>query len=138
MPYYILDKYQLMLKSKSCLRKTPPAQQCNLPNQLFCLVTTSQPRTKVNISLADICVLRQLLLCGPDLAFRSLFLLVVFCDDISCNLLEVQWSLLHLGVQLAVDEDAGVEVLLCGVAEDFVFGHDALVHGVDVLEGFSW
>ena len=41
-------------------------------------------------------------------------------------------------MHLAVDEHAGVEVVLCVVAEEFVLGHDALVHLVDELEvGFG-
>lgn len=34
----------------------------------------------------------------------------------------------YLGVQLAVDKDASVNILLCAVAESLVFCHDKRVH----------
>ena len=66
----------------------------------------------------------------------SLFLPVVLNDDISDGLLEVKRAGLHLGVKLAVDKDAAVEVPLREHAENLVLGHDALVHVADEVEGF--
>lgn len=37
-------------------------------------------------------------------------------------------------VELTVDKDTSVEILLCVVAEDFVFFHDARIHFTDELE----
>ena len=71
---------------------------------------------------------------GPDLLLGPQLALVVRLHALAHELLEVEGPLLHLGVQLAVDEDAGVDVLLGGGAEVLVLGHDALVDGVDELE----
>lgn len=60
-----------------------------------------------------------------------LFLLVVVFDNISHCLLEMERTHLHLRVKKAVDEDAGVEVLLGVDAEVLVLGHDLLVHVAD-------
>ena len=57
--------------------------------------------------------------------------------NLATPLLEVQRPLLHLWMHLTVDEYSGVEVLLCEVAQEFVLFHDALVDGVDILEGFE-
>lgn len=48
--------------------------------------------------------------------------------------LEEEGRFLVLGVQLAVGKNSSVEVLLCIVAEDFVFFHDARVHIADQSE----
>lgn len=59
-------------------------------------------------------------------------------DNLPHRCLEVQWALLHLGLEFAVDEDAVVEVLLRVYAEVFVFRHDAfvrLVYEVKVFDG---
>lgn len=55
-------------------------------------------------------------------------------NHLPVHLLEIQRSLLESGVQLAVDEDAGVQVALHELAQALVFGHDAPVHGGDVRE----
>ena len=72
----------------------------------------------------------------PDFVAGSLLLVVVLGDDLAYGALEVQRTHLHLWVEEAVDEDAGVEVLLCVDAEVFVLGHDAFVHVTDEVEGF--
>lgn len=66
-----------------------------------------------------------------DLMAGSELLLVVRGDNVTDGALEVDGPLLHLRVQLAVDEDARVEILLGVRAEVFVFGHDPLVHVAD-------
>jgi len=65
----------------------------------------------------------------------GLLLPVVFHDNLAHGFLEVQRTSLHLGVELAVDEDAGVEVLLGVDAEILVLRHNALVHVADEVEG---
>lgn len=91
-----------------------------------------------DVVLADgiIRILGKNLLSGPDFMAGGLLLLVVFHDDLAHSFLEVQRTLLHLGVELAVDEDAGVEVLLAVDAEVLVLGHDSFVHVADEVEGF--
>lgn len=66
-----------------------------------------------------------------DLMTGSELLLVMLGDDVTDGALEVDGSLLHLRVQLAVDEDACVEVLLGVGAEVFILRHDSLVHVAD-------
>lgn len=61
---------------------------------------------------------------------------MVLCDGLAAQLLEVEWALLEARVHFAVDEDAGVDVLLGVLAQVLVFGHDALVDLVDELEVF--
>lgn len=68
---------------------------------------------------------------GPDLMAGSKLLLVVGSDNVTDGALEVDGPLLHLRVQLAVDEDARVEILLGVGAEVLVLGHDSLVHVAD-------
>ena len=55
-------------------------------------------------------------------------------DELAARVLEEERALLHAGVHLAVDEDAGGEVPLGAGAELLVLGHDAPVHGGDDLE----
>jgi hypothetical protein len=95
-----------------------------------------QTGTEVNILLAHsrVRLSRQLLLSGPDFFLRGFFASVVFCDSLAAKLLEVERALLEARVHLAVDEDAGVDVLLRVLAEVLVLGHDALVDLVDELE----
>lgn len=71
---------------------------------------------------------------GPNLMTTVFFLLVVFHDDLAHGLLEVERALLHLGVELTVDEDTGIEVLLGENAKILVLGHDSLVHVADEVE----
>lgn len=84
--------------------------------------------------MADGRILGSTSLSGPDLVASGVFLLVVFCDNLPYSLLEMKRTLLHLRVELAVDEDAGVQVLLRVDAEVFVLGHDSLVHVADKVE----
>lgn len=65
----------------------------------------------------------------------SLLLAEVFGDDFADGALEVQRAHFHLRVQKAVDEDAGVEVLLGVDAQVLVLGHDTFVHVADEVEG---
>lgn len=55
-------------------------------------------------------------------------------DDITDCALEEQRRFLVLRMKLTTGEDISVEVLLCVVAEDFIFSHDARVHVTDKLE----
>lgn len=66
----------------------------------------------------------------------GLLLLTMFHDDLANSFLEVERTLLHLRVKLAVDKDAGVEVLLAVDAEVLVFRHDSFVHVADEVKGF--
>lgn len=70
----------------------------------------------------------------PDLMTRSLLLSKVFRNNITNSLLEMKWTLLHLGVKLAVDKDTSVEVLLRVHAQVLVLRHDALVDVADEVE----
>lgn len=94
------------------------------------------PRAERDISLIDgRSINRKWWLGGPDFMTGGLFLVEVLGDDLADGALEVQWTLLHVWVEEAVDEDAGVEVLLCVDAEVLVLGHDALIHVADESEG---
>lgn len=55
-------------------------------------------------------------------------------DDLATPLLEEDGALLLVWVQLAVDEDAGLDVLLRALAKDLVLAHDALVGVADEEE----
>ena len=81
--------------------------------------------------LRDGGILGKIPLSGPDLVAGGVFLLAVFCDDLTNGLLEVERTQLHLGVEQAVDKDTGVQVLLRVDAEVLVFRHDSLVHVAD-------
>jgi hypothetical protein len=109
-------------------------RSANLPNQIFVLITTAQAVAKVNVLLSNTGAIGQLLTRRPNLLLLGLLALVPLEDSVAAVLLEVEWALLHVGMELAVDEDAGFEVLLGKVAERLVLGHDALVHLVDALE----
>lgn len=80
-------------------------------------------------------VLGKRLFSGPDFVAGGLLLLVVFHDHLPHGFLEVERTLLHLGVELAVDKDTRVEILLAVDAEVLVLGHDSFVHVADEVEG---
>jgi hypothetical protein len=108
------------------------------PSQLalVIIITTRQALAKCNIVVADrrVAVLLQCLSCRPDL-LASLFLLRrMLHDDLAATLLEEQGALLHVRVQLAIDENTSVYVLLSTFAQDFVLGHDALVDDVEAVK----
>ena len=112
-----------------------------LPSQLalIVIVPTSQTLTEGNIVIADsrVAVLLQRLPRRPDLLSCLPLPGCVLHDDLSASLLEEQWTLLHVRVELAVDKDASVDILLGALAEHFVFGHDALVDEVETVEFFA-
>lgn len=56
--------------------------------------------------------------------------------DLTNCILEEERRFLVLRMQLAVDEDAPVEILLLVVAEHFVFSHHARVHVTDEFKVF--
>lgn len=114
-------------------KKSPRNSRRRL-HTLRCLA--AQTRAERNILLADGRSLRQVLPRGPDLLLGLLLAFVVLHHEIPDRLLEVQRSLFHLRVQLAVDEDAGIQILLRQVAEVLVLGHNALVDLVDFLKVF--
>lgn len=119
-PFYLNISHQLLHHS---------------PFQLSRIITTSQPRTKPLILLRILRILRQnLLLRRPNLPLLRLLKLAMAVKKITNNTLEIQGTLLHLGVHLSVDEDSGVEILLGVVAEVLVLGEDSLEHLVDGLE----
>lgn len=72
----------------------------------------------------------------PDFVSSNLLLLVMCRDDLAHGLLEMKRSLLHLRVELAVDEDPRVEVLLGVDTKDLVLGHDTLIHVTNQGEVF--
>lgn len=88
-----------------------------------------------DVVLADSIILRKTLFSGPDVMAGELLLLAVFHDDVTHSFLEMQRTLLHLGVKLAVDENTSVEVPLAVDAEVLVLGHDSFVHVADEVEG---
>ena len=92
-------------------------------------------RVESDVVVADGSVLGKTLFSGPDFVVGGLLLLAMFHNDVTHSFLEMQRTLLHLGVKLAVDKDAGVEVLLAVNAEVLVLGHDSFVHVADEVEG---
>jgi hypothetical protein len=117
----------------------PNTKQCRsiikfrqpLPSQvtLIVIVATCQTLAESNILVADSAVasLLQLLLRRPDLSALTLLAGTVLHDNFAAALLEEEWALLHVWVQLAVDEETGIEIFLCALAEDLVLLHDACV-----------
>jgi hypothetical protein len=106
------------------------------PRQTLLRRWTSEASAEVDILLAHsrVRLSGQLLLGGPDFLLGDLLAGVVFCDGLAAEFLEVERALLEARVHFAVDEDAGVDVLLGVLAQVLVFGHDALVDLVDELE----
>lgn len=98
--------------------------------------TTANIRTNLLIHLTHLRIAGQLLPRWKHLATRLFLAGIMLRDNLAHRLLEEERRLLELGVQLAINEDASVEVPLLIVAEDFVFSHDALVHVVDESEVF--
>lgn len=106
-----------------------------LPNKrLLLLIPTSQAVAYLHILLAHRGLDGQALPGGPDLAAGVLLAAVVLGDDLACRALEEDGRLFELGVQEAIDEDAGVEILLRVVAQDLVLAHDFGVHLADQFE----
>lgn len=106
-----------------------------LPDKrLLLLIPTSQAVAYLHILLAHHGLDRQTLPGGPDLTAGVLLAAVVLGDDLARGALEEDGRLFELGVQEAVDEDAGVEVLLRVVAQDLVLAHDFGVHLADQFE----
>lgn len=104
------------------------------PSQNLLLRSTAQTRAEVLISFAHLRLARQLLSRRPDLPSLGFLAVEMLRDNLAHSVLEEERRFLELRVQLAVDKDAAVEVLLCVVAKDFVFAHDARVHLADALE----
>lgn len=71
------------------------------------------------------------LLGRPDLVASSHLAVVVLDDGVADVALEPEGALLHGGVELAVDEDAALNVSLGAEGEALVLRHDALVELVD-------
>lgn len=90
--------------------------------------------TKRLILLSHLCIAWYLRPRRPDLLSLSLLAVIMLRDDLADRALEEEGRFLVLGVQLAVGKDSSVEVLLCVVAENFVFFHDARVHVADKSE----
>lgn len=49
-------------------------------------------------------------------------------------MLEIERTLLHLGMHLSVHENTSIEVLLCIVAQPLVFGQDSFEHLINFFE----
>lgn len=108
-----------------------------LPHQGFLIRRwTSQARTEIDVSSADCCI-RSI---GKSLAGRfydllgCLLALPVIYHGLANGLLKVQWAFLQTWVHFAIGKDAGIDVLLSGIAEVFVLGHDPLVDLIDQIE----
>lgn len=99
------------------------------------IVVPTCTESDILLILADSNLRRKIVLRRPNLVTRSLFFGVVFCDDFAYSFLEVKWTLLHLGMKLAVDEDTSVEVLLRVYTQVLVLRHDSFVHVADEIEG---
>ena len=127
-------------KTKDAQKETtnPNEQDHHLPSQTLLRRRTSQPSAKVDILLtrSGVSLIGKLLLRRPDLLLGHFLTIVVLRDGIAAEFLEVQRALFEARVHLAVDEDAGVDVLLRVLTQVLVFGHDALVDLVDELEVF--
>jgi hypothetical protein len=127
-------------KTKDAQKETtnPNEQDHHLPSQTLLRRRTSQPSAEVDVLLTHsrVGLVGKLLLRRPNLLLGHLLAFVVRCDGVAAEALEVQRTLLEARVHLAVDEDAGVDVLLRVFAQVLVLGHDALVDLVDELEVF--
>ena len=123
---------------KQQIPKQPNNPISHLPSQPFLRRRTSQPSAEVDILLtrSGVSLIGKLLLRRPDLLLGHFLTIVVLRDGIAAEFLEVQRALFEARVHLAVDEDAGVDVLLRVLTQVLVFGHDALVDLVDELEVF--
>ena len=104
------------------------------PSQNLFLGSTSETRADLLIFCADLGVIGQLLPRRPDLTAFLLLSVKVLRDDLTTGALEEEGSLLVLRVQLTIDKDAPVEILLCVVAQNLVFSHDARIHVIDQPE----
>lgn len=93
-----------------------------------------QIQAEVDVILTDGSSFRELLAGGPDLLAGFFLSLVVAGHDVAHSSLEVERTLLHLGVQLAIDKHASAQVLLSVCAKILVLGHNALEHGIDLFK----
>lgn len=120
------------------LHHMPHQIMSRLPSQLalVIVITARQALTESNIVVADrgVAVLLQCLSCRPDLLTCLLLPGCMLHDDLAAAFLEEEGTLLHVRVQLAVDENTGVDVLLSTLAQDLVLSHDALVDDVEAVE----
>lgn len=109
-----------------------------LPSQiaLIVIITTRQTLAEFDVLVADRAVAHglELLLRGPDLPAFALLAHAMLHDDLAAALLEEERTLLHVRVQLAVDEDTGVDVGLCALTQHLVLKHDTLVQVGDLAE----
>lgn len=78
--------------------------------------------------------IRQDLLNWPYLPLGNLFQLMVVIQKFAYPMLEIERTLLHLGMHLSVDKNTGIEVLLRVVTQPLVFGQDSLEHLIDFSE----
>lgn len=130
----IIRTKQFYQSQSQCHPNSNPSSPCQ-GAFLVELIRAAEPRTKFHIFLRHLCIVPiELLPCRPDFLVGSLLLGVVLDDSLAAQVLEEQRALLHTRVHLTIEEDAVIDVALCGGAEYLVLRHDAFVHLVHSLE----